>query len=343
MQGLSYLTNPSSVFLSQRILTIDSFTRHIFVTAQLYSGPICASVDSGICGSQVPRCLVFNLLSNPFALFLSVYGGQFHIVKDESGDLVLIIKCTFLFSCSHPIFFACPFRGNFIPYVSTIVPSPLVFPSCLISWVTFHDFFLQGMPPSRASPSVDLFHGVVHCIGFLITGPRHGSPHSFCNPFIQEGQANLYPYLPRHIARSCMLVDPCFFFVFLKWNRRNIAIVSHRPFLTPKSKDCIDVVNQSWTLDFPRNVFAFVCENISFQKALFADCILSSMASCGFRCRFMAPPKIMNFSSKGKFVAPTCSAQNHVNLFFRIIRACPPQTRWFGYQVPSVCFFNQVS
>ena len=43
---------------------------------------------------------------------------------------------------------------------------------------------------------------------------------------------------------------------------------------------------------------------------------------------------------KGNFVAPRSCAQIHVNLFLGITRACPPQTRWFGYQVPSACFFN---
>ena len=54
-----------------KILTIDSFTRYVTVTAQLYTRPINASMDTVICGSQVPRCHVFELLSHP--CFFSLY------------------------------------------------------------------------------------------------------------------------------------------------------------------------------------------------------------------------------------------------------------------------------
>ena len=59
---------------------------------------------------------------NPFALFLSVYGGKFLSVKGERDELVLVSKCTFQSSCPHPIFFTCPSRCNFIPKVSATVP-----------------------------------------------------------------------------------------------------------------------------------------------------------------------------------------------------------------------------
>ena len=50
-----------------------------------------------VCGSQFPRCLVFNLLPNPLVLFLTVYSGQFHSVKGEGDELVLVSKCNFHF------------------------------------------------------------------------------------------------------------------------------------------------------------------------------------------------------------------------------------------------------
>ena len=58
----------------------------------------------------------------------------------------------FSFSCSHPVFFASSFRSDFIPNITTIVPSPLMFPSCAVSCVFFHHSCLLGVPPSRTSP-----------------------------------------------------------------------------------------------------------------------------------------------------------------------------------------------
>ena len=131
MQCLLYLAGSPSVLVSQRTSTIDPFARHISV-------PACANVDGGICGSQVPRCHIFDILSHSSA----VYGGQFHSVKGERNEWVLIIKCTLHFSCSHPFFCTCPFCSHFIPHVPTIVPLPLVLPSFMILTITFHHFSL---------------------------------------------------------------------------------------------------------------------------------------------------------------------------------------------------------
>ena len=37
-----------------------------------------------------------------------------------------------------------------------------------------------------------------------------------------------------------------------------------------------------------------------------------------------------------------CGVNRYVTPLFNIIRVCPPQTRWFGYHIPSTCFFSQV-
>ena len=140
-KGLLNVTNPSSVLLSQRMLTFGSFTRHITFTAKLYSGPVYASVDSGTAG---PKSLgVLSSIFFPIPLFFpSVYGGQFHSVKGRRNELVFSVSVLFIFSCPHPIFFTCPFHINFTPHISTIAPLPLVLPSCMIFGITFHHFLL---------------------------------------------------------------------------------------------------------------------------------------------------------------------------------------------------------
>ena len=121
---------------------LTHFACNITLSTQWYSKPIGASVDSGIRGSQVSWCLFLKLLSCSFALFSSVYGGQFRSVKGESDELVHISKRTFYFPFSHPFFLTCPVRRNFIPHISTIVPSQFKFPSCMIFWIPFHHFCL---------------------------------------------------------------------------------------------------------------------------------------------------------------------------------------------------------
>ena len=53
-----------------------------------------------------------------------------------------------------------------------------------------------------------------------------------------------------------------------------------------------------WHLTF-HGTSLLLYKRISFQNAMFGDCILSSMASCYFPCRFMAHPNFLNWSSKG--------------------------------------------
>ena len=63
------LSDSSSVLLPQRTFTIDPFTRNITVSTQLYCRPFIAGVDSGICGSQFPRCLFSTFLPSSLLFF----------------------------------------------------------------------------------------------------------------------------------------------------------------------------------------------------------------------------------------------------------------------------------
>ena len=212
VQGLLYLANPPSAFLSQRILTINPLTRHITVTTQVCSRSTYASVGVVSASPKSVGVMSLTFFPIPLLFFFLCTMDSFMLSRTKVTKWYLSSSVLFL-SRAHPIFFTGPVHGDFIPHISTIVPPPLVLPSCLTFAITFHHFCLQGVPPSRASPPADLFQGVDRCIGFLITGPSHGSPHTFCNPFKQEGQAHLYPYLPGHLGRSCTIGNPCSFFV----------------------------------------------------------------------------------------------------------------------------------
>ena len=148
MHGLLNLSNCLYVLRPLGDFAIDPFARHFTVTLQLYGKPIAACVDNGICGSQLLRCLVFDLLPNSFALFLCSTESVI-LLRTNVTIWYLSSRVISLFSRSHPILFACPFRSDFIPHVSTIVPSPLMHPSCMASSIPFHH------SPSRTSPPKD--------------------------------------------------------------------------------------------------------------------------------------------------------------------------------------------
>ena len=93
----------------------------IHLHATLLSPHICTLSPSPRVWTVVSTCPMFlSVLSLiffpiPFTLFDSVFNGSFHSVKNKRDETVLLFQCTFSFSCSHPIFFAGPFRGDFIP------------------------------------------------------------------------------------------------------------------------------------------------------------------------------------------------------------------------------------
>ena len=128
VQGLLYLTNLPSVLLPQRMFTIDLVTHKIIVTTQMNSKSTNAK---------------WTVVS---ALFLRTMDS---FTLSKTFIFALFIKCTFHFSCSHQIFFACPFRSNFIPHISTIGPSPL----CVS---TLHEF--QNNVPIKGFHHFVLLH-----------------------------------------------------------------------------------------------------------------------------------------------------------------------------------------
>ena len=143
----------------------------------------------GRCYPRVPGPLVSSLQPSFLSLHIfSVYGAQFHTVEGERDEFVRTLskKCTFHFPFSHSIFFTCPARRYFVPHISTIVPSPLMLPSCMIFWITFHHFCSQGMPPSRASPSINIFRVSIAALGPSSQTQSFGTPHAFCKYFIQK-------------------------------------------------------------------------------------------------------------------------------------------------------------
>ena len=159
----------------------------------------------------------------------------------------------------------CPTDSASSHLISTIVPLPnLVLPSCVTFTITFHHFCLRRVPPSRASPSVDFV--VNHCIGF--SSPAHPMVrHIHVASFFHAGNVfislmHVLVWWLTHVSFLCLL----------KRNGRNIVLVSHTdplqspygpcPVLTAKSTDRVDVVNQSLTRHFPRNVFASACQSV---------------------------------------------------------------------------------
>ena len=129
-----------------------------FIVSTLFSRSIFACVTGCVRGSQVPRCFSIDFLLIPNSFLFPVYGRHFHTVKCESYKFRLICKCTFL-SFTPPMFFSRPLRGNFVPDVPTIVPHPLVLPSCVVAWVFFHRSCLRALPPLCTSPSQDALQG----------------------------------------------------------------------------------------------------------------------------------------------------------------------------------------
>ena len=209
--------------------------------------------------------LIFFPIPLLFFFLRSMFNGQFHFVKNKRDEFVLLLQCAFSSSCSHPIFFASPFRGDFIPHISSIVRSPLVWFS------VFRFIILSSVVCATISyfSTCRLLEGVNHSIRFLITSPSHFSPNTLCNFSHREGKPIcLHIFLSGHVARSGMEVGPCFFFMSFKTEQAYHCLgfpsfdlfhrlYDPRPIFNSKRKDCIDVVHQSLTL-YP---VAFVFQN----------------------------------------------------------------------------------
>ena len=98
----------------------------IHLHATLLSPPCCTVGLS----SRV-WMVVFSLTFPLLLLFLCTV-DSFTLSSATVTNFVHISKCAFYFPFSHPFFFTCPVRSNFISHVSTIVSSPLMLPSCTI-------------------------------------------------------------------------------------------------------------------------------------------------------------------------------------------------------------------
>ena len=138
--GVSNLTNSSPVLQSLRVLWM-----------------VVSAGPKSLCAFSV----TFLPLLSPLSFLCAV--DSFTLSRANAAHL------SFFFHSSNP------FLGYFVPDVSTIVPPPLMLPTC--------DCPDQGMPPSRASPYTDVFQGV-NC---RVADPLHGTPHAPCNHFIQKG------------------------------------------------------------------------------------------------------------------------------------------------------------
>ena len=123
-------------------------------------------------------------------------------------------------------------------------------------------------------------------------------------------------------------------FLLLNRNKRNIVLVSH-----PLILQIVCMVHDQVSL--PNVKTALTCGPPVFDTSPSTERLFFCMSECPlfaglhsffngivFPCRFMAQPKILNLSSKVNLKHPD---------------VVPPQTRWFGFQIPSVCFFNQLS
>ena len=108
-------------------------------------------------------------------------------------------------------------------------------------------------------------------------------------------------------ASSCKIIDPCFFFVFVSHSLILLRVCTVQVhFSLPKEKL---TSKKKWstcrrsTLDLPWVVLTLKTRKNS-KKALFADCIHSSVASFVNLCPFMAHPKILNSASRRNLCLP---------------------------------------
>ena len=157
------LGNSSSVVLSIHSHA-TSLSPHLCIVGP--SSRVCMVVSAG---SRSIRVFSLTLFSFPSPVPFLCPVDSFTLSRANVTNLV--------FPASAPLFFHC---GRTVE----------------MSWINLP----QGLPPTCASPSVDVSQGVDHRIGSFVTDPFHGLPHAPCNYFIQKGQSHLFPYL----------VDPMF-------------------------------------------------------------------------------------------------------------------------------------
>ena len=147
---------------------------------------------------------MFFPLSSSLCLcfWFSEFGGQLHFVQNEGGEL--------LFWC-------------IFPHISTIVPSPLMLPTCGIFWILFHYSCMWGLPLVHFSQRIN------HSFRIFIADPHHNTPHVFHDLCKQQEQIFLHPYFPCHITCSVLVPNTrLIFFVFFSLNNFTI-IFSYLP------------------------------------------------------------------------------------------------------------------
>ena len=97
-------------------------------------------------GSQYSWCFVFI-----FFLFLpsscSVHRRMVHTLQRKGDESLLVFKCMAFRSFTGPVLIAGPCSSQRVPDTPSIVPSPLVFPPCVVVRVAIHSNCFRGLPP----------------------------------------------------------------------------------------------------------------------------------------------------------------------------------------------------
>ena len=112
VQDLLIFPNCFFVLCLLDIFSIDPFARHTTVSAQLHCRSLTTRVHSDV-WSQIPSVIHFLC-------------GELRFIQYVINELLLILRRVLLLSRKHPVFPTRPTCGHLIPYISTIVPLPLM-------------------------------------------------------------------------------------------------------------------------------------------------------------------------------------------------------------------------
>ena len=184
--------------------------------------------------STGPRSLgVFSLTLFPFPspLFFLCTVDSFTL---SSADVTnLYISGSVLFNFRALILSSLPTHSVaiFVPGTfTTIVPCPLVLPSCMM----FLDLASSFQLALNATISCFSMYILLLRCPLTALGPSSqlhpmARPHAFCNHLVHRGVQPICVHIfPGRFACLCLTVDPCLdVFAFLIRNRHNIVLVSH--------------------------------------------------------------------------------------------------------------------